>query len=151
MKTKMVVLAVLAGATLSVGCSKAQGLEAKPARPVKAQAVAPAPPQAGVRYSATIEPFDQVPLAFKASGYITDLLQRSGADARLRAIQPGDRVGRGTVLARVHDVEYRERVNQGRAKLSEGEASLTRARRDLERARILFAADSLTKPDLDAA
>ena len=151
MKTLMVVLAVLAGASLSVGCSKAQGLEAKPARPVKAQTVAPAPPQAGVRYSATIEPFDQVPLAFKASGYIADLLQRSGGDGRLRAVQPGDRVGRGTVLARVHDADYRERVNQGRARLSEGEASLTKARLDLERARTLFAADSLTKPDLDAA
>lgn len=151
MKTMMVVLAVLAGASLSVGCSKAQGLEAKPARPVKAQTVAPAPPHTGVRYSATIEPFDQVPLAFKASGYIADLLQRSGGDGRLRAVQPGDRVGRGTVLARVHDADYRERVNQGRARLSEGEASLTRARLDLERARTLFAADSLTKPDLDAA
>ena len=49
MKTLMVIVAVLAGASLSVGCSKAQGLEAKPARPVRAQTVAPAPPQAGVR------------------------------------------------------------------------------------------------------
>src|SRR5947208_219613 len=118
MKTLLMGLVVLAGASPSIGCSKAQGLEAKPARPVRAQTVAPAPPQAGVRYSATIEPFDQVPLAFKASGYIADLLQRSGGDGTLRAVQPGDRVGRGTVLARVHDADYRERVNQGRARLS---------------------------------
>jgi multidrug efflux system membrane fusion protein len=151
MKTLIVLLATLAGANLSVGCSKAQRLEPTPARPVKAQTIALAPPDAGVRYSATIEPFDQVPLAFKASGYIADLLQRSGGDGRLRAVQPGDRVGRGTVLARVHDADYRERLNQGRARLSEGEASLTKARLDVERARALFAADSLTKPDLDAA
>jgi RND family efflux transporter MFP subunit len=151
MKTLTVVLALLAGASLSVGCSKAQGLEPRPARPVKTQTVAPAPAQAGVRYSATIEPFDQVPLAFKASGYIADLLQRSGGDGQLRAVQPGDRVGRRTVLARVHDADYRDRVNQGRARLAESEASLTRTRLDLERARTLFAADSLTKPDLDAA
>src|SRR3954468_10461782 len=106
MKTTMAVVAALAAANLSVGCSKAQGLVAKPARPVKAQTVAPAPPHAGVRYSATIEPFDQVPLAFKASGYIADLLQRSGGDGRLRAVQPGDPVGRGTILARVHDADY---------------------------------------------
>src|SRR3954466_14045133 len=118
MKTLMMVIAVLlAGASLSVGCSKAQGLEARPARPVKAQTIAPAPPHAGVRYSATIEPFDQVPLAFRASGYIADLLQRSGSDGRLRAVQPGDPVKRGTVLARVHDADYRERVNQERARL----------------------------------
>ena len=72
MKTLMVVLAVLAGASLSVGCSKAQGLEAKPARPVKAQTVVPAPPHAGVRYSATIEPFDQVPLAFCSAAAATE-------------------------------------------------------------------------------
>ena len=149
MKTVTVVLAVLAGASLSIGCSNAQTLEAKPARPVKTQTVAPAPPSAGVRYSVSIEPFDQVPLAFRASGYIADLLQRSGADGRLRAVQPGDRVERGTVLARINETDDRERVNQARARLSESEASLTKARLDLERARILFAADSLTKPELD--
>jgi multidrug efflux system membrane fusion protein len=35
--------------------------------------------------------------------------------------------------------------------VAQGEASLTKARLDLDRARTLFAADSLTKPDLDAA
>src|SRR5882724_10067557 len=115
----MLALGVLAGA---VGCSKAQGLEAKPARPVRAQTVAPAPAQAGVHYSATIEPLDQIPLAFKVSGNVADLLQRNGGDGRSRAVQPGDHVGRGTVLARVHESDYRERVNQGRARLSEGEA-----------------------------
>ena len=151
MKTSMAVLLVVTGASLAPGCSKAESLEAKPARPVKAQTVAPAPPQAGVRYSATIEPFEQVPLAFKASGYIADLLRRSGGDGRLRVAQPGDRVAQGAVLARLYDADYRERVNQGRARLSEGEASLTKTRLDLERAKVLFAADSLTKPDLDAA
>jgi len=149
MKTLMMLaLGVLAGA---VGCSQAQGLEAKPVRPVKAQTVAPAPPQAGVRYSATIEPLDQVPLAFKTSGYVADVLRRSGGDGRLRAVQPGDHVERGTVLARVHESDYRERVNQARARLSEGEASLTKARLDVERSTALFAADSLTKPEFDAA
>jgi multidrug efflux system membrane fusion protein len=151
MKALLSVLVVLAGASLAVGCSKAESLEVKPARPVKAQTVAPAPPQAGVRYSATIEPFEQVSLAFKASGYVDELLRRAGSDGRPRAAQAGDRVARGTVLARVRDADYRERVNQGRARLSEGEASLTKARLDLERARTLFAAESLTKPDLDAA
>jgi multidrug efflux system membrane fusion protein len=51
----------------------------------------------------------------------------------------------------VREADYRERVSQGQAKLAEGEAALVKARLDLERARTLFAADSLTKPDLDAA
>ena len=63
--------------------------EVKPARPVKAQTVAPAPAQADVRYSATIEPFEQVPLSFKASGYIDDILRRRGEDGNMRVAQAG--------------------------------------------------------------
>jgi RND family efflux transporter MFP subunit len=145
------ILAVIAAASLVSACSKARGIEAKPARPVRAQAVTMASAATGVRYSATIEAFQEVPLAFKASGYVDDLVRRQGADGRLRVAQAGDQVSRGTVLARVHDADYQERVNQGRAKLAEGEASLRKARLDLERANTLFAADSLTKPDLDSA
>jgi RND family efflux transporter MFP subunit len=132
-------------------CTKVQGSEPKPARPVKAEAVAIAPPPAGLRYSATIEPFQQVTLAFKTSGYVAQVAQRAGADGRSRVAQAGDTVSRGTVLARVNEADYRERVTQGRAKLAEGSASLQKARLDLDRAKNLFAAESLTKPDLDAA
>jgi RND family efflux transporter MFP subunit len=143
--------AVIAAACLASACSKVEGAEAKPPRPVRTQAVAMVPPATGVRYSATIEAFQEVPLAFKASGYVDDLIQRQGADGRLRAAQAGDRVSRGTVLARVHQADCQEKVNQGRAKLAEGEASLRKASLDLDRAKTLFAADSLIKPDLDSA
>jgi RND family efflux transporter MFP subunit len=151
MRTSSSVLAIIAAGALASACSEPQAAEPKPAQPVKTQLVTEAPPQPGVRYSASIEPFEQVALSFKASGYVDDVLRRSGADGKLRTAQPGDRVTRGTVLARVRETEYRERVTQGKAKLAEGEASLIKARLDLERAKTLFAADSLTKPDLDAA
>lgn len=145
------IFGLIAAGCLATRCTSAQGTETKPARPVRVEAVTPAPPQGGIRYSASIEPFEQVSLAFKASGYVDDLLRRPGADGRSRAAQAGDLVTRGTVLARVHDADYRQRIDQGRAKLSEGDAGLTKARLDLERARTLFAAESLTKPELDAA
>jgi RND family efflux transporter MFP subunit len=150
---KMLHALLLAGAaaTLTAGCTRVQGSEPKPARPVKIQAVALAPPQAGLKYSATIEPFQQVSLAFKTSGYVEDLIRRPDADGRSRLAQAGDMVTRGTTLARVRGADYQERVNQGRAKLSESRASLQKATLDLDRARTLFAAESLTKPDLDAA
>src|SRR4030095_8298747 len=88
--------AVIAAACLASACSKVEGVEAKPPRPVRTQAVAMAPPANGVRYSATIEAFQEVPLAFKASGYVDDLIQRQGADGRLRSAQAGDRGRRGT-------------------------------------------------------
>jgi RND family efflux transporter MFP subunit len=145
------IFAVAAVASLAGACTKVEGVEARPARPVKTQAVTMAPAVNGIRYSATIEAFQEVPLAFKASGYVDDLIHRKGADGRQRAAQAGDQVSRGTVLARVHDADYQEKVNQGRAKLAEGEASLRKAQLDLERAKTLFAADSLIKPELDSA
>lgn len=152
MRTHVLIVATLAVGSLAIGCAHPQAAsEAKVAQPVKTQVVAAAPQESGVRYSASIEAFEQVPLAFKATGYVDDLLRRSGADGRLRAAQPGDRVTKGTVLAHVREADYRERVSQGQARLAEGEAALTKARLDLERARTLFDAESLTKPDLDAA
>jgi RND family efflux transporter MFP subunit len=152
MTTIKSILALAAACGLaSMGCSRVEGTEAKPSRPVKVQTVATASAPAGVRYSASVEPFQEVPLAFKASGYVTYLAQQRGADGPLRAAQPGDLVSRGTVLARVNESDYRERLNQSRARLAEGDAGLKKARLDLERAEALFATESLTKPDLDNA
>jgi RND family efflux transporter MFP subunit len=151
MRTQRLIVAILAIAPLASGCSAPEASEQKQAHPVKTQVVTDAPPESGVRYSASIEAFDQVSLAFKASGYVDHLLRRTGADGKVRAAQPGDRVAKGIVLARVHEADYRDRVNQGRARLAESEASVVKARLDLERAMTLFQADSLTKPELDAA
>jgi multidrug efflux system membrane fusion protein len=151
MMKSTLVPALIAATCLAGACTKVEGIEAKSPRPVRVQAVTTAPLAAGVRYSATVEAFQEVPLAFKASGYVDELVQRQGSDGRMRIAQAGDRVARGTVLARVHEADYQERVNQGRARLAEGEASLRKARLDLDRANTLYAADSLTKPDLDSA
>jgi RND family efflux transporter MFP subunit len=136
---------------MASACSTPQAAEPPALQAVKTQVAAAAPQQPAIRYSASVEAFDQVTLAFKATGYVTDVLRRLGADGRVRAAQAGDRVTKGVVLARVRDNDYRERVSQGRARVAEGQAALTKARLDLERARTLFASDSLTKPELDAA
>jgi RND family efflux transporter MFP subunit len=143
-------LVALTAAT-AAGCTQAAAREATPPQPVKVADVTMAAAPTGVRYSATIEPAQQVTLSFKASGYVDAVLQRTTPGGGLHTAQQGDRVSRGLVLARVRESEYRERVNQGRARVAEGEASLVKARLDLERARTLFAAQSLTKPDLDGA
>lgn len=151
MNATTTVCGVLLLAGLTAGCAKVEGEEAKAAPPVRVATVSEARAPGGIRYSATIEAYEQVSLAFKNSGYVEAVLQRRGADGRIRTAQPGDAVTRGAVLARLREGDYRERVAQGRSRLAESEASLTKARLDLERARTLFAADSLTKPELDAA
>src|SRR5262245_13590637 len=137
MRTHQWILAAIALGPLVSGCSKPQAAEPKPAQPVKTQIVTATRPEAGVRYSASIEAFEQVTLSFKASGYVDDLLRRRGADGRSRAAQPGDHVTKGTVLARVREADFRDRVNQGKARLAEAEAGGVKARLDLDRARTL--------------
>ena len=151
MKTLTAVVAVVGSALGASACADAKAVEARPLRPIKVYTVSPAPASAGVRYSATIEAFEQISLAFKTSGYVEALDRRRGADGRSRAAQAGDPVAKGTVLARVEDADYRERLNQSRAKHAEVEASEQKARLDLDRTEALFAARSLVKPDLDAA
>jgi RND family efflux transporter MFP subunit len=57
----------------------------------------------------------------------------------------------GTVLARIRQSDYRQKFGQAAAGRSEAEAGLAQARMDVDRARTLFAANALTKPDLDGA
>jgi len=138
----------LAAATL--GCARARADKAPP-RPVRVEEVQGAMAAAGLRYSATIQPYEQVSLAFKVGGYVREMRQQRGPDGRLRNLQQGDHVTRGTVLARVQPADYQEKVNQAKAQVAEAEASLAKARSDATRAEALYAAKALTRPDYDAA
>jgi RND family efflux transporter MFP subunit len=104
-----------------------------------------------LRYSASLAAYEEVPLAFKLSGYVTEVLQQRGADGRIRNIQPGDRVARGAVLARVRAQDFEEVANQAAAQLAEAEATLTKATEDHTRAAALFERNSGTKSELDGA
>jgi len=118
---------------------------------VRTEAVAPAQSRDGARYSANIKPYEQVALAFKVGGYVREVLQRPGVGGRPRDLQQGDAVTKGTVLARVSESDYQQRVNQARAQVAEAEAGLVKARADAERAEGLYQSHSLTRPDYDGA
>ena len=144
-------MAVVAGAALLAGCREVKGEAAPPARPVKVMEARPPEAPAGVRYSVSIQPYEQIPLSFKSGGYVDSVLRRPGADGRQRALQAGDIVRAGTVVARVREADYRERVSQAASSLRELEVAQTKAALDLDRAQYLFAAQALAKPDRDAA
>jgi RND family efflux transporter MFP subunit len=143
-------LGLLLGAAVSAACGSHAAAD-KPARPVKVEKVASHAAPGGLRYSATIQPYEQVPLSFKVSGYVSEVSRRPGPDGRLRNLQQGDLVSRGTVLARVNPADYQERVNQAKAQLAEAEANLARAKADGARAQALYEGRALTRPDYDAA
>jgi RND family efflux transporter MFP subunit len=143
----LAVAAALAAATLA--CHR--GAAEKPSRPVRVEKVANAPAATGLRYSASIQPYEQVALAFKVGGYVREVRQLPGPDGRPRNLQQGDPVARGTVLARLNVSDYDERVHQAKAQVAEAEAGLAKARADAARAEALYKAQALTRPDYDAA
>jgi RND family efflux transporter MFP subunit len=142
--------ALLASALFSLGCEKQQTYE-KPLKPVRVLTLQKRSVTSGVRYSANIEPYSQINLAFQVSGYIKSILQKKGSDGRMRDLQQGDVVAKDTLLAVVEPKEYKEKVNQAKAQLASTQAQLKKARLDFTRAKNLWATQSITKPDYDSA
>ena len=150
----------------SAGCQQKAGASSeKQPVPVSVQAVELQAPAQGARYTASITPAAQVESSFRIAGYVTRLHQVAGVDGRLRPLQAGDIVTRGTRLAELRPDEYSVKVAQAEAQLSEGQsgqaaanaqlrearAALERARLELARAKNLYEADSITKRDYEAA
>jgi len=97
-----------------------------------------------MRYSGAIEADESVDVAFRMSGVVDAVTQVRGADGRLRALQDGDPVRRGEVLARLRQSEFRDQV-------SDAEAGLRQAQADYERAAQLYETRSVSKAEYDAA
>jgi len=130
------------------------GHETKPEKeplPVRVATVEARGEQARTKYSATIEPYEQVTLSFKVSGYVREVKQVRGADGHMRNVQEGDAVSAGTSLARVFDTDYVARRDQAKASVAEAQAGIEKAQLDFGRAERLFQSQSLTKTDMDAA
>jgi RND family efflux transporter MFP subunit len=125
------------------GCGEQTPRHAPPL-PVRVQVVERTGDAGGRRWTASIRPDVQVELAFKVGGYVEEILTVRGADGRTRHVQEGDVVRRGTVLARVRDNEYRDR-------LAEAQASLTQARADYDRTARMYENHTVSKADYDAA
>lgn len=150
MKNGRLIASSFAIAIGCLGCGEAPPKE-KPGRPVKTETVQAELAAAGVRYSANVQPYEQVSLAFKVSGYVREIQQRQGSDGRPRHLQQGDDVKAGAILARVQEEDYEEKVKMARGQKAEAQAGLTKARLDFERAERLYQGQSLARPDYDAA
>jgi RND family efflux transporter MFP subunit len=119
----------------------------------------------GQMYSASILPNRQASLAFRVSGFVEEIRQVKGADGRMRPIDIGDLVKRGTVLAQVRVKDYQLQVSQAdgqltqaketeagaRAQLQQAQAAAIKAAADYQRAEALYQKKSLTKSDYDGA
>lgn len=134
-----------AGLIAVTGCSHEQPYQ-KPPTPVQVGEVQLRPAARGLRYSAAIEPARRVDLAFRVGGYVSELATVDG-----HVIREGDVVAAGTRLAAVRAEDYDVKVRQAQAALAEAEAARRAATQGLARAEKLYAAGSLTKPELEQA
>ena len=103
------------------------------------------------RFSAVVMPDSEVPVAFRIPGYVVALKQVRGQDGRMRDIAEGDRIEKGTVLARIRGSEYQDKVHQASSQTEAAQAAFEKAKLDYDRAKHLFESQSLTKPEYDAA
>ncbi len=125
-----------------------------PVTPVNVELVEKSRGEGGLRYSGNIEPLTRVDLAFKVGGYVREIRR-----------QEGEPVKRGEVLARLRESDYQVKLEQARSQLGQADAAAAQARSqlreaqaaqvkaqaDFRRADRLFAVQSLTRPDYDAA
>lgn len=144
--------AALAGAMLvPFGCREEKKLPETPLTPVTVAEVRNYTGTEGVNYSASIVPYQQVPVSFKSGGYVTSILQRKGVDGRVRNLQMGDFVKKGTVLATVRQNDYQQSVDQYKGQLEQAKAGAQKSQQDWARAQVLYKASAMTQPDYDAA
>src|SRR5262245_28795334 len=131
------------GAAVLAACGGHETIE-KPPRPVRLQAAEASPVGGGVRYSANILASEDVPRAFKQSGYVREILQVRGVDGKPRNVHEGDHVTRGAVLGRLRETEFEETAREARSQVVQAEATLRRAKSDFDRAEALYGKQSLT-------
>ncbi len=145
----MKTILTIAMAVLLLGCAKKQA-EKSPI-PVTAYPVESHTLEESARYSANVQPYASVNVAFKVGGYVSEIMQVRGADGRMRNIQDGDVVRKDAVLAVLRQTEFNDRVSQAKGHLASVAAEKEKARLDFERAAALYRSQSMTKPDYDGA
>ena len=144
---------VVAAALCAIGqvaCTHADSAP-RPLTPIRVAQVQTVATGSETRYSANIVPNAQVDLAFKSGGYVQSLRQVRGVDGRMRSIDIGDWVTKGTVLTVVRQKDYSDQREQSRAQLSRAQADYDHAKLNLDRTTTLYNAQSATKPEFDSA
>ena len=134
----------------ATACRQADSSE-KPLTPVRIGVVESIPATGANTYSANIQPYQQVEMAFKSNGYLTSIRQVKDANGKMRNIDQGDWVTRGTVLATVSEDDYKDKLQQANAQLARGQANYDRAKLSFDRMSVLYKNGAATVSDYDNA
>jgi RND family efflux transporter MFP subunit len=145
------VCTALCAIAVSLACSTHEAQQAAPSPvPVKVEPVSPAADVTLARYSGSLEPIARVDMAFRVGGYVDRIGQIRGEDGALRTLAEGDFVTRGSMLARIRSEDYSQKVATARAGLGQARSEAKLAEMELGRSQKLFAANAISKAELDA-
>ena len=139
------------GLSVLTACEEEKAPETAPLQPVRAETLSQDARQTDVRYSANIEANTQVNVAFKVTGYVTELMQIKDDADKERAVQAGDVVKKGDILATVDSKDIRDSLTQANSQVSAAQANLNKGKQDYDRATALFKSGSMTAPNYDSA
>jgi len=110
-----------------------------------------------LHYSAAVKEFEKAELSFRLGGTIESLLQVRGPDGQMHRVHEGDRVPRGSVLARLDPADYRrdrdeaaETLAKDEAQLAKDDASSELSRNNLRRAEELASSGGISKEEVDS-
>jgi RND family efflux transporter MFP subunit len=153
MNTRIILAAHIAVAALSCSmlpaCSHSPAPPERRPTPVKVRVVEEPSSVQLARFSGAIEPELRVDMAFRVGGYVDALGQIEVAGKKARALEKGDLVHKGTILARVRASDYEQKLATARASLNEARAQAKLADAELERARKLYASKAISKAEFD--
>ena len=148
--TSLLTISLTSATMMMLGCRNT-AIVPKPLTPVRTGVVQSIDAGTSNTYSANIQPYQQVELAFKSNGYLSSMRQVKDANGRIRNIDQGDWVTKGTVLATVDQGDYKEKLQQANAQLARGQANYDRAKLSFDRTSVLYQNGAATKPDYDNA
>lgn len=135
----LILTPALALVLLMTSCGKEQDVE-EAIRPVRFEKIYATGGSRVRTFSGTIRAGVESRLSFKVAGTVQRV-----------AVNLGDRVSRGQLLAQLDDSDYRLRVQEAEAALAQAEAQERNARSSYERVQALYENRNASKQDLDAA
>ncbi|MFA7680247.1 MAG: efflux RND transporter periplasmic adaptor subunit [Pigmentiphaga sp.] len=130
----------VAGGLFAVGLSACSDAPEPTAtvRPVRTQWAMPSTQAAAASYPATLQARRESAHAFQVSGRVVE-----------RAVQLGERVTRGQLLARIDAQDYQLSQQAARAQLAAADVELQQARADLDRFEALHAQGFISAADIE--
>ncbi len=150
-KLWLALICAAAAAGIPAGCNRNANQGSDQAVAVTVQDTALGRVVGGAAYSANIQPYTQVSLAFQVNGYVQTITQVRGADGKMRDIQSGDIVKAGQLMARVQENTYQQAVNNAQSQLAAAQAVYVRDKKNYDRYSYLYKQNVIAKSDYDSS